>query len=164
MEPPATVAPLSAAKSGSAGTYPVIPTHPWMLNTAYDKATSVRAHQAHARVVRHLSADIAHPLPNPTKQSNIYKHKLKSSVVIWRGWRRRGIFTLRRLEREKLQRVLTNTHVQLRDIEILVQQKVESLEAAGSVDETLKEIQKILYSTEVRITLYRPIAHPLTPI
>ncbi|KAG8214809.1 calponin homology domain-containing protein [Butyriboletus roseoflavus] len=36
----------------------------------------------------------------------------------------------------------------LRDIEILVQQQVEALEAAGQQDDTLKEIQKILYSTE----------------
>ncbi|KAJ7824144.1 hypothetical protein B0H13DRAFT_2291060 [Mycena leptocephala] len=37
----------------------------------------------------------------------------------------------------------------LRDIEILAQQKTEALEAAGAAeDETLKEIQKILYSTE----------------
>ncbi|KAJ7243843.1 calponin homology domain-containing protein [Mycena haematopus] len=36
----------------------------------------------------------------------------------------------------------------LRDIEILVQQKMEALEAAGQDDETLRDIQKILYSTE----------------
>jgi RP/EB family microtubule-associated protein len=37
----------------------------------------------------------------------------------------------------------------LRDIEILVQQQVEVLEKEGQQDDTLKEIQKILYSTEV---------------
>uniref|UniRef100_D8PYW7 Microtubule binding protein n=1 Tax=Schizophyllum commune (strain H4-8 / FGSC 9210) TaxID=578458 RepID=D8PYW7_SCHCM len=36
----------------------------------------------------------------------------------------------------------------LRDIEILVQQQTEELEKVGKEDETLKEIQKILYSTE----------------
>ncbi|TDL18335.1 hypothetical protein BD410DRAFT_793381 [Rickenella mellea] len=36
----------------------------------------------------------------------------------------------------------------LRDIEILVQQQIEVLEGAGKDDETLREIQKILYSTE----------------
>ncbi|KAF8201031.1 calponin homology domain-containing protein [Mycena galopus ATCC 62051] len=36
----------------------------------------------------------------------------------------------------------------LRDIEIMVQQKMETLEAAGQDDETLRDIQKILYSTE----------------
>ncbi|KAA1472292.1 hypothetical protein DENSPDRAFT_838515 [Dentipellis sp. KUC8613] len=36
----------------------------------------------------------------------------------------------------------------LRDIEILVQQQMETLEAAGSDDEVLRQIQKILYSTE----------------
>ncbi|KAI0036328.1 calponin homology domain-containing protein [Vararia minispora EC-137] len=36
----------------------------------------------------------------------------------------------------------------LRDIEILVQQQLEPLEAEGKDDETLREIQKILYSTE----------------
>lgn len=39
---------------------------------------------------------------------------------------------------------------QLRDIEILVQQQVEVLEGEGKDDNTLREIQKILYSTEVR--------------
>jgi len=38
----------------------------------------------------------------------------------------------------------------LRAIEILVQQQMEVLEAEGKDDDTLKEIQKILYSTEVR--------------
>jgi hypothetical protein len=42
---------------------------------------------------------------------------------------------------------------QLRDIEILTQQQVEVLEADGKDDETLREIQKILYSTEVRSRL-----------
>ncbi|EGN97762.1 hypothetical protein SERLA73DRAFT_182503 [Serpula lacrymans var. lacrymans S7.3] len=36
----------------------------------------------------------------------------------------------------------------LRDIEILVQQQIEVLESDGKDDETLREIQKILYSTE----------------
>ncbi|KAJ7901093.1 calponin homology domain-containing protein [Mycena olivaceomarginata] len=36
----------------------------------------------------------------------------------------------------------------LRDIEILVQAQMEALEAAGNDDNTLREIQKILYSTE----------------
>ena len=40
--------------------------------------------------------------------------------------------------------------LQLRDIEILVQAQLEVLEGAGNDDETLREIQKILYSTEVR--------------
>ncbi|KAK1218314.1 microtubule integrity protein mal3 [Marasmius sp. AFHP31] len=38
----------------------------------------------------------------------------------------------------------------LRDIEILVQQQAEALEAEGKEDATLKQIQGILYSTEVR--------------
>ena len=43
----------------------------------------------------------------------------------------------------------------LRDIEILVQNQLENLEKAGAgEDETLKEIQKILYSTEVRKTFF----------
>jgi len=36
----------------------------------------------------------------------------------------------------------------LRDIEILAQQQMEVLESAGKDDDTLREIQKILYSTE----------------
>ncbi|KAF4580730.1 MAPRE family protein [Pleurotus pulmonarius] len=36
----------------------------------------------------------------------------------------------------------------LRDIEILAQQQLETLEAEGKDDNTLREIQKILYSTE----------------
>ncbi|GJJ15306.1 hypothetical protein Clacol_009582 [Clathrus columnatus] len=43
---------------------------------------------------------------------------------------------------------IVNLQAQLRDIEILVQTQLEVLEAAGNDDETLKEIQKILYSTE----------------
>lgn len=42
---------------------------------------------------------------------------------------------------------LTMFLFQLRDIEILVQQQLEVLEGAGNDDETLREIQKILYST-----------------
>ena len=41
------------------------------------------------------------------------------------------------------------TLYQLRDIEILVQQQIEVLEADAKDDKTLREIQKILYSTEV---------------
>jgi len=37
----------------------------------------------------------------------------------------------------------------LRQIEILAQQQSEALEAEGKEDKTLKEIQAILYSTEV---------------
>ncbi|KAF7293903.1 hypothetical protein HMN09_01186500 [Mycena chlorophos] len=36
----------------------------------------------------------------------------------------------------------------LRDIEIMVQQRMEALEADGQDDETLREIQKVLYATE----------------
>ena len=43
----------------------------------------------------------------------------------------------------------TSNVLKLRDIEILVQQQMEELEKAGKEDEVLKEIQKILYSTEV---------------
>ena len=39
--------------------------------------------------------------------------------------------------------------IQLRDIEILVQQQLETLEGEGKDDVTLRDIQKILYSTEV---------------
>jgi hypothetical protein len=46
--------------------------------------------------------------------------------------------------------------VQLRDIEILVQAQLEASEAAGKEEDTLKEIQKILYSTEVRSRHERP--------
>jgi hypothetical protein len=44
--------------------------------------------------------------------------------------------------------------LQLRDIEILAQQQIETLEAVGKDDETLREIQKILYSTEVFVFPY----------
>ena len=40
--------------------------------------------------------------------------------------------------------------LQLRDIEILVQQQLEVLQAEDKDDVTLRDIQKILYSTEVR--------------
>ncbi|KAJ7434337.1 calponin homology domain-containing protein [Mycena galericulata] len=51
----------------------------------------------------------------------------------------------------------------LREIEILVQQQTEVLEAAGKDDETLKEIQKILYSTEVITFLPAPCRRPIAP-
>ena len=38
----------------------------------------------------------------------------------------------------------------MRDIEILVQQQLETLQAEEKDDPLLREIQKILYSTEVR--------------
>jgi microtubule-associated protein, RP/EB family len=44
--------------------------------------------------------------------------------------------------------------MQLRDIEILAQQQMEALEAEGKDDVTLREIQKILYSTEVCTTRF----------
>ena len=44
--------------------------------------------------------------------------------------------------------------LQLRDIEILVQAQLEQLEAEGKDDETLRAIQQILYSTEVRRPMY----------
>ncbi|KAG6836148.1 hypothetical protein H0H93_010917 [Arthromyces matolae] len=42
----------------------------------------------------------------------------------------------------------------LREIEILVQQQVEVLEADSKDDKTLRSIQTILYSTEVRVVLF----------
>ena len=52
--------------------------------------------------------------------------------------------------------LLTHIHSQLRDIEILVQQQMEDLAKEGREDTTLSEIQKILYSTEVRSPLLLP--------
>jgi len=49
----------------------------------------------------------------------------------------------------------------LRDIEILVQAQVETLEAAGADDVTLREIQKILYSTEEGFEVPEGTAVPL---
>ena len=43
---------------------------------------------------------------------------------------------------------ILTVNIQLRDIEILAQ-LIEALEAEGKDDETLRDIQKILYSTEV---------------
>lgn len=40
--------------------------------------------------------------------------------------------------------------MQLRDIEIIVQQQMEALQAEDKDDPLLREVQKILYSTEVR--------------
>lgn len=45
--------------------------------------------------------------------------------------------------------------LQLRDIEILVQQQLEVLEGEGKDDVTLRDIQKILYSTEVGLNHLR---------
>jgi len=46
----------------------------------------------------------------------------------------------------------------LRDIEILVQAQMESLEGEGKDDRTLREIQKILYSTEEGFEVPDPVA------
>ncbi|CAG7852148.1 Microtubule-associated protein RP/EB family member 1 [Serendipita indica DSM 11827] len=46
----------------------------------------------------------------------------------------------------------------LRDIEILSQQQLETLEAEGKDDETLREIQKILYTTEEGFEVPDPAA------
>ncbi|KAF9490582.1 microtubule binding protein [Pleurotus eryngii] len=46
----------------------------------------------------------------------------------------------------------------LRDIEILAQQQLETLEAEGKDDNTLREIQKILYSTEEGFEVPEPTA------
>ncbi|KAG9227823.1 hypothetical protein CCMSSC00406_0008645 [Pleurotus cornucopiae] len=46
----------------------------------------------------------------------------------------------------------------LRDIEILAQQQLETLEAEGKDDNTLREIQKILYSTEEGFEVPEPAA------
>ena len=43
--------------------------------------------------------------------------------------------------------------VQLRDIEIIIQQQLETLETEGKDDPLLRDVQKILYSTEVRSSL-----------
>ncbi|KAF8878119.1 calponin homology domain-containing protein [Gymnopilus junonius] len=48
----------------------------------------------------------------------------------------------------------------LRDIEILVQQQLEVLEGEGKDDNTLREIQKILYSTEEGFEVPDPDAVP----
>ena len=55
-----------------------------------------------------------------------------------------------------LRALLTYVYSQLRDIEILVQQQTEDLAKEGREDTTLSEIQKILYSTEVRSPLLLP--------
>lgn len=48
--------------------------------------------------------------------------------------------------------------LQLRDIEILAQQQLEVLEGEGKDDVTLREIQKILYSTEVSVVAVPSVA------
>jgi microtubule-associated protein, RP/EB family len=60
--------------------------------------------------------------------------------------------------RDRTCTVADKNHSKLRDIEILVQSQLDVLEAEGKEDEVLKEIQKILYSTEVGhlLSLFTP--------
>jgi hypothetical protein len=60
---------------------------------------------------------------------------------------------------------MADTPRQLRDIEILTQQQMEHLESEGQDDVTLREIQKILYSTEVKRSFFpseSPLLNPRT--
>jgi hypothetical protein len=58
--------------------------------------------------------------------------------------------------------ITTNEYLyKLRHIEILVQAQLETLEADGKDDVTLREIQKILYSTEVCYQTHNKVFHKL---
>jgi len=109
MEPPATVAPLSAG-GGSSGNLKVAGRPGGKTPVGGYRSASTQPNEA----VLHLQAqvkELSGHLEGLEKERDFYFEKL-------------------------------------RDIEILVQQHMETLEAAGSDDNTLREIQKILYSTE----------------
>lgn len=110
LEPPATVAPLTTAKTGSAGSL-----HPGSRAGGKTPIGGYRSSSTQPNeAVLHLQAqvkELSGHLEGLEKERDFYFEKL-------------------------------------RDIEILVQQQVETLEASGSDDNTLREIQKILYSTE----------------
>lgn len=128
-EPPATIAPLSTARSGS-GT-----------NLAPGGAraggrTPIGGHRAGSaqsnEAVLHLQTqvkELSNHLEGLEKERDFYFEKVcsRSSVAL----------------------AASERYAQLRDIEILVQQQMEVLEADGKDDQTLRDIQKILYSTEV---------------
>ena len=108
-------------------------------------------------VVKLPWADTVPVLHNRARPYRTCRPKSVRCRHIWRAWRRNVISTLQRCARRQAKsRLLIHVGLlfpalvgQLRDIEILVQQQIEVLEAAGKDDDTLREIQKILYSTEV---------------
>jgi len=111
MEPPATMAPLATARSGSGPN----------LSVGSGRAggrTPVSGHRS------------------GSTQPNEMVHQLQAQVQELSGH-------LEGLEKER-----DFYFEKLRTIEILVQQQAEVLEAEGKEDTTLKDIQKILYSTE----------------
>jgi len=111
MEPPATIAPLATARSGSGPN----------LGVGGGRAggrTPVGGHRS------------------GSAQPNEMVHQLQTQVQELSGH-------LEGLEKER-----DFYFEKLRTIEILVQQQAEVLEAEGKEDTTLRDIQKILYSTE----------------
>ena len=108
-EPPATIAPLSTARSGSSGTLGA--------SARAGGKTPIGGHRAGCG-----PPELVGQLQNQVKELSTH---------------------LEGLEKER-----DFYFAKLRDIEILVQQQLEVLEAEGKEDATLKDIQKILYSTE----------------
>lgn len=100
-------------------------------------------------VERRLSADIGQALRNLMKLCRHCRPNSAKCQRTWKAWRRKGTSISQKYVVTHPYRTHYLTFVQLRDIEILVQQQSETLESQGKEDDNLKEIQKILYSTEV---------------
>ena len=127
---------------------------PRLLHSLQRAAPVLSPSAAPELVERRLSVVTAQVLRNQMRLYKTCRPKSARCQHIWRAWKKNEISTLPRYLSQSQSSSTDHAYpfirlTQLRDIEILVQQQMEVLEAAGKDDETLREIQKILYSTEV---------------
>lgn len=156
-DPPATIAPLaptvrsagglSAGGMRSGGKTPI----------GGHRSASTQPNEA-VQALRAQLAEMSQHLEGLEKERDFYFAKVRPRHPVFRHLRLHSPSVLRSLVARtgccvcvpNPSHVIAHTRLyQLRDIEILAQQQIEVLEADGKDDVTLREIQKILYSTEV---------------